>query len=65
MPGNADAYELWRAVQTQWRAGGMGVIGVDYAEVRRWARDFGIDMTPAVWRKIIALEGATLKRVAK
>jgi hypothetical protein len=61
MPENADAWDLWRAAQTQWRAGGMGVVGLDYAEVRRWARDLGLAMTPALWGKIWALERATLK----
>lgn len=53
--------ELWLAVRTQWRAGGMGVIGLDYAEVRRWARDMGVVMTAAVWGKIKALERCELE----
>jgi hypothetical protein len=49
-------------VLTQWRAGGMGVIGLDYAEVRWWAREMGIDMSPALWGKIRALERHELER---
>jgi len=56
IPENIEAIELWLAVQTQWRAGGMGVIGLDYAEVRQWAWDMGIVMTAAMWSKIKVLE---------
>lgn len=56
MPENEAALSLWLAVQTQWRAGGMGIVGLDYGEVRRWARDMGVVMTAAVWGKIRALE---------
>lgn len=62
MPENNEALELWLAVRTQWRGGGMGVIGLDYAEVRQWAMDLDIDLSPAVWGKIKALEAFELER---
>jgi hypothetical protein len=60
MPENEDAMDLWLTVQTQWRAGGMGIVGLDYAEVRVWAEELGIAMTPAMWGKIRKLERQTL-----
>jgi hypothetical protein len=61
MPENQDAWELWIAIQTQWRVGGMGVVGLDYAEIRRWAEDLEIDLSPCMWSKIKSLEIYTLK----
>jgi len=48
--------ELWLAVCTQWRAGGMGPVGLDYSEVRIWAAELEIDLSPGMWAKIRALE---------
>jgi len=62
MPENEDALHLWLAVQTQWRAGGMGVVGLDYSEVRHWAREMGIILTPGLWAKIKRLEFFELGR---
>jgi len=59
---NEEALELWEAVATQWRAGGMGVVGLDYAEVRAWASDLAIDLSPCLWSKIRALERHELER---
>jgi hypothetical protein len=53
---------LWQAVQTQWRAAGFGLIGLDYAEVRRWAEELDIVMTPGLWSKIRQLEYYELGR---
>jgi hypothetical protein len=64
MPENADAWELWRAVCTQWRAGGMGIIGLDYGVAMEMADRMGIEWSPAVMIKIQALERATLKGAA-
>lgn len=34
-PENVASYQLWLAVQTQWRVGGMGhPTGLDYASIR-------------------------------
>ena len=62
LPANEDAWALWLAVRTQWRGGGMGVIGLDYAEVRWWASELEVDLSPAMWRKIRALEAHELER---
>ena len=61
MTENTEAMQLWLSVRTQWRAGGMGVIGLDYAEVRRWARDLDIILSPGMWSKIRCLEFCALK----
>ena len=50
-------------MQSQWRAGGLGVIGLDYGIALRLARLLNIEITPAVFKKIQALEGATLKQI--
>jgi hypothetical protein len=43
----------------------MGVIGIDHAQVRAWARDLDIELSLSVWRKIEALESATLSKLNK
>ncbi len=63
MPENEEAFGLWLSVRTQWRAGGMGVIGLDYAEVRFWADYMGIDLSGSVWNKIQALERWQLRKL--
>ena len=61
-PGNQAALSVWLHVQTQWRAGGLGVIGIDMAEVRRTARELGLRWSYALRSKITALEQAVLKK---
>ncbi|WP_054031245.1 DUF1799 domain-containing protein [Desulfatitalea tepidiphila] len=61
-PENEEAFELWAAVCTQWRGAGLGLVGLDYEEVRKWAGDLEIELTAGVWRKIKALERHVLKR---
>ena len=61
-PENFEAWELWKEIETQWRAGPVGVIGLDYREVRERARELDIDLSPALWKKIKALEALILKR---
>ena len=34
-PENWDAYVLFSYMRTQWRAGGMGIIGLDYGPLHR------------------------------
>lgn len=53
--------QLWLSVRSQWRAGGMGAVGLDYAEVRRWAQDLDIDLSAGLWSKIKALESSQLE----
>ena len=62
MPENAEALALWQAVITQWRGAGMGIIGLDYREVRWWARELGFILSPGLWSKIRALEIIELRR---
>ncbi len=62
MPENVEVLELWIEVQTQWRAGGMGLIGLDYREVRERADELDIDMSTCVWRKIKMLENKVLEK---
>lgn len=65
MPGNAEAWTLWDFVSTQWRAGGFGVIGLDYGAVRRMARDLGIAWSIGMIRKMRALERTCLERASE
>ena len=62
MQENFDALELWNQVNTQWRAGAMGVIGLDYAEVRIRAKELDIELNECIWRKIKVLEAKVLER---
>ena len=59
MPGNAEAWELLVLGGTQTRTGGLGgFAGFDYLALARLADDMGIDTSPALWRKVRAVEGA-------
>jgi hypothetical protein len=60
---NAEAWELWQTVRTQWRGAGFGVIGLDYGVVFEMADRMSVDWTPAMHRKLMALEDATMKRI--
>ena len=62
MPENMEILELWLDVCTQWRGAGMGVIGLDYGEVRARAKDLDIDLSGCAWRKIRKLERLELKK---
>jgi hypothetical protein len=62
-PENAPAWELWAAVDTQWRSAGMGgVLGLDWPAVLQIAGLLGIDVTPPLFRKIRLLEKDALTR---
>ena len=53
---NAPALRAFRAVDTQWRGGGMGPpLGLDYSGVRAGLELAGIEMTPALWAALGAL----------
>ena len=60
-PINEEAWAIWEEVKTQWRGGGMGPIGLDYAEVRQAAQDLGIDLSPCMKRKIRTMERVILE----
>jgi hypothetical protein len=62
---NLETWELWQEVKTQWRAGGAGIIGLDYKAVYQEADRLEIDLSPGTFSKIKALESFTLKMVHK
>ncbi|BBO92050.1 DUF1799 domain-containing protein [Desulfosarcina ovata] len=62
MPENYEAFDLWMAVQTQWRAGGFGIIGLDYNTLYHEADRLEIDLSPCMMSKIKALEASTLRK---
>jgi len=57
---NADAWELWQAVQTQWRASGFGLIGLDYPAAFKVAETMGVKMTESVLDKLRQCEAVVL-----
>ena len=61
MPENTEAWELWQAVSTQWRAGGMGLIGLDYPAVEMVAGKLDIEFDATTMKKIAAIEREVLK----
>ena len=65
MDANAEAWELWLSVNTQWRAGGMGIVGLDYPAVYAEAARLEIEVSNCVMGKIRALERAVLQEAAK
>jgi hypothetical protein len=56
MPGNISVWRLWNLARTQWRAGAMGVIGLDYPAVQLTATIYGIKLTPRLMERIRLLE---------
>ncbi|MDU2063781.1 MAG: DUF1799 domain-containing protein [Sporomusaceae bacterium] len=68
---NKTAWQLWIAVRTQWRTGIIGAAGMmtpcptglDYPAVYATAKILEIDVTPALFHKLQALEIFELKRV--
>jgi len=62
MTGNVEAAQLWAHVQTQWRAGGFGPVGLDYPAVRGEARALGILLSHGLMRKMRALELHVLEK---
>lgn len=61
-PLNAELWSLWAHVQTQWRAGGMGLIGLDWPAVAQIARWFGVDVRiPRLFTGLQQIEEAYLK----
>lgn len=65
MPVNEEAWAMWQEVRTQWRAGPAGLIGLDYAEVRKAFEDFGIDYTRRNKRKMMLMEKLYLENSSK
>ena len=62
-PCNAAIWQHWLALQTQWRAGGMGgATGLDYAGVRAYLDECHLQPPDRadVWAGITAAERGTL-----
>jgi hypothetical protein len=64
MIGNMEAMGFWLHVQTQWRAGGFGPVGLDYPAVRGEARALGLYLNHGLMRKLQAMERHILKKNA-
>jgi len=64
-PENEEAFELWCAVQTQWRASSSGVLGLDYGIVFKIAQFLQIEMSRCLFHKIQALERVFLVKQNK
>jgi len=60
MPENDDTWELWQSIATQWRAGGMGLVGLDYPAVALVAELLEIDFDSVMIKKIGAMEREVL-----
>ena len=66
MDGNREALELLQVGATQVRIGGMGgFIGFDWNALRLVADDYGFDTSPALWKKIRAVESVIAKNEAR
>ena len=55
-PQNHDTITLFLSVQTQWRCGPMGIIGLDYTIIPMMASSIGIELTSDIWNGIQTLE---------
>jgi len=65
MEANAETWELWLSVNTQWRAGGLGIVGLDYPAVYAEASRLEIEISNCVMNKIRALERFMLNKIAE
>ena len=66
MDGNREALELLQAGATQIRTGGMGgFIGFDWVALKQIASDYGFDTSPALWKKIRAVEAVVARNEAR
>ena len=60
---NWDVWELFQAVDTQWRVGAMGAVGLDYPAVQWVAERLEIAVDRCCLRKLGMLEKMVLARV--
>ncbi|MCF8094473.1 MAG: DUF1799 domain-containing protein [Desulfobacteraceae bacterium] len=65
MEENEDAWDLYCALQSQWRVSGFGIVGLDYSQIWPVAEMLEIEVTPDVFRKIRMLEAEELKEQAE
>lgn len=61
---NEEALRLWGEIQTQWRATGFGVVGMDWPAAFAVARVLHVPVTERLFKKLRALERAELERLA-
>lgn len=66
LDGNREAVELLQAGASQIRVGGMGgFLGYDWVALRALADDYGFDSSPALWKKVRAVEAVVTRNEAK
>lgn len=66
MDGNREAVELLQAGASQIRTGGMGgFVGYDWVALRSLAEDYGFSTSPALWKKIRAVEAVIARNEAR
>ena len=66
LDGNREAVELLQAGASQIRVGGMGgFVGYDWNVLRSLTEDYGFDTSPALWKKVRAVEGVIARNEAK
>ena len=65
LPENAEAVEVFLMVSTQWRSGGMGIIGLDYKVVFDLFDMMGVTERLETLQKIRIIEGYVLKHHGK
>lgn len=61
---NETALRVWDEIQTQWRATGFGVVGMDWPAAFVIARVLHVPMTDRLFKKLRALERLELERLA-
>lgn len=61
-PENTEAIEVWADVQTQWRVGPFGLVGIDYQAARIAAEELEVEWCLCLKRKIQAIERFEIKR---
>jgi hypothetical protein len=62
---NLDIWELWLAVNTQWRVAAFSLVGLDLPAVLQMAEIFEIPADKALVQKMKLLESYELNRAAK
>ncbi len=64
-PENWDAVQMWCRVQTQWRVGMSGPIGLDYVALEWLLRLYGVTDQRALLEDLQVMEGAALTAMNK
>jgi len=60
LPENWETVLLFLRVQTQWRTGMSGVVGLDYAAVERDCSIYNVPLTPELMDNIRVMEMAAM-----